>query len=320
MSYKLVVYGFLGSGKTTLINRLAREVFPARRIVVIENESGRESVDGEHLRSGGLEVVDLRAGCVCCTLRGELAATVTRIERETAPEILILEPSGICALEELLQTPGFTPDAFVTLVDATHFDLLMQVNRAFYLRQFRLSPVLLLTKCELAGPQTTARIRQELERANPLALVSEAGHPFDAPWWCDTLPGICSRFRTFMPGRGAPAARFLLHTFDLTRPLAPERLAHRLRCASDENRASGKDRSSGKDRAAHGHRGPVRVKGFIDTSQGTLRVDAVESHIALVPADYNTCAQRFLTFWWCEPADAEAMRREAEKLINSCSL
>lgn len=301
MAYKLVVYGFLGAGKTTLVNHLAREVLPRRRIVVIENESGRESVDGELLRSRGLDVVDLRAGCVCCTLRGELAAAVERIEREAEPEILILEPSGIGALEELLQIPGFTPDAVVTLVDVERFDLLMRLNREFYLRQFRLSPVLLLTKCDKAGRQQTERVRRELEAIHPQALVSAAWHTLDAAWWLGTLRDVYSRFRAYMPQRGTPATQFILHTFDPVRTLDPVRLVRRLR------------RRAGRDGA------PVRVKGVVDTPRGTMRIDAAGSHVEAVPAAHGTPAKRFLTFWWCEPYGGQASLREAEELINACT-
>ena len=85
MPLNLIVCGFLGSGKTTLIRRIVREALADRRVVVVENESGRESVDGLYLRDGGLKVVDLRAGCVCCTLRGEMAATMERCLLYTSP-------------------------------------------------------------------------------------------------------------------------------------------------------------------------------------------------------------------------------------------
>ena len=126
MPLNLIVCGFLGSGKTTLIRRIVREALADRRVVVVENESGRESVDGLYLRDGGLKVVDLRAGCVCCTLRGEMAATMECIRADFDPDCVFLEPSGLGDLADLLRIPGFEPDGVVMLVDVERFDLLLK--------------------------------------------------------------------------------------------------------------------------------------------------------------------------------------------------
>ncbi len=94
MPLNLIVCGFLGSGKTTLIRRIVREALADRRVVVVEKESGSESVDGFYLRDGGLKVVDLRAGCICCTLRVEMAAwPVSRWDRRSR-WIMLAPPHG----------------------------------------------------------------------------------------------------------------------------------------------------------------------------------------------------------------------------------
>ena len=69
-----LVWGFLGSGKTTLINHLLSiSLFKGQKVVVLENESGKESVDGEMLRLSQYTVVDVKGGCVCCTVTYEIS-------------------------------------------------------------------------------------------------------------------------------------------------------------------------------------------------------------------------------------------------------
>lgn len=96
------IYGFLGSGKTTLINFLMEYIFRENKVVILENESGKESVDGILLKGRQYTVCDMKAGCICCTLRSELPAAIDKIREDYNPDIILVETAGIASLEMLL--------------------------------------------------------------------------------------------------------------------------------------------------------------------------------------------------------------------------
>ena len=97
----LVLSGFLGSGKTSLLMGLAR--FLAKdadekdppRVIILENEAGAQGVDDTLLRSQGFQVENLFAGCACCTVGSELIQSISYIEEKFAPDWLILETTGL---------------------------------------------------------------------------------------------------------------------------------------------------------------------------------------------------------------------------------
>jgi Ni2+-binding GTPase involved in maturation of urease and hydrogenase len=97
----LVVSGFLGSGKTTFLLGLARHLLAeGTTVAVIENEVGRVAIDGASLRGGsGVEVRELFAGCICCSLREDLGRVVDEIRATTGPDVLLIEPSGVAGPE-----------------------------------------------------------------------------------------------------------------------------------------------------------------------------------------------------------------------------
>ena len=94
----LLVGGFLGSGKTSFILKLAHHMIEdlgIANIVILENEIGEISVDDKVLKGSGYQVKGLFAGCVCCTLAGELPSAVRQIEREINPDWIIMEATGV---------------------------------------------------------------------------------------------------------------------------------------------------------------------------------------------------------------------------------
>lgn len=283
MPLNLIVCGFLGSGKTTLIRRIVREALADRRVVVVENESGRESVDGLYLRDGGLKVVDLRAGCVCCTLRGEMAATMERIRADFDPDCVFLEPSGLGDLADLLRIPGFEPDGVVMLVDVERFDLLLKLNRDHFLRQFRLAPVIVLTRTDLSTPERTAAVRDELERINPQALIVEGGDAFDGNWWLETVPGCYARFRAFFPILPAGGPRFVTETFPVGRPVSRDNLAALFARLAERNLT------------------PVRAKGCLCSDAGWVKADwLAPGRLECSPVAGAPGSGGFLTCWWVD--------------------
>jgi G3E family GTPase len=128
-----VLTGFLGSGKTTLINRILREAH-GRRFAVIENEYGEINVDSDLLvKDGGETVVQLTNGCVCCTVRGDLANALEdlaqRRERgEIAFDHVLIEPTGLADPGPIVRTfmaetevlSKYFLDGVVTLFDAVN--------------------------------------------------------------------------------------------------------------------------------------------------------------------------------------------------------
>ena len=101
-----IIWGFLGSGKTTLINYLLTKRLNDKKVVVLENESGKESVDGAVLQSEHFNVVNMDAGCICCSLRLKLVDAITEIRQKLNPDILLIEPSGLASLEDLYRIRG----------------------------------------------------------------------------------------------------------------------------------------------------------------------------------------------------------------------
>ena len=122
-----VVVGNLGAGKTTYL-RSALEQAGGRRTVVLVNDFGALGIDASLLSNRGAEVVELPNGCICCTLRNDLASEVARVLGQWRPERLLIEPSGVAdirALLGVLMRPDLLPPEssihVTSLIDASTF-------------------------------------------------------------------------------------------------------------------------------------------------------------------------------------------------------
>jgi G3E family GTPase len=130
----LLFAGFLGSGKTTLILALGRQVaFRDARVAVIVNEVGEVGIDGDVLRMGDLQVKEITAGCICCQIGVDLVRTLWELEELFRPDLVIIEASGIATpagvLDALQRYPAQTVTSIetITVVDPLRFEALYEV-------------------------------------------------------------------------------------------------------------------------------------------------------------------------------------------------
>lgn len=139
-----IVSGFLGAGKTTLINHaLAQSPFPKEEIIIIENEFGQTGVDHALLLQTTERIIQLNNGCMCCGLRGDLLASLSAIlevyqEEQQPIAQVILETTGIADPQPIIQTILTTPhiknhfyiDSLLTVVDGHHWQQRLQEAEA----------------------------------------------------------------------------------------------------------------------------------------------------------------------------------------------
>ena len=77
-----IISGFLGAGKTTLIQKLLKEALTGEQVVLIENEFGEIGIDGGFLKDAGIEVTEMNSGCICCSLVGDFGAALRKVTEE----------------------------------------------------------------------------------------------------------------------------------------------------------------------------------------------------------------------------------------------
>jgi G3E family GTPase len=161
----LLVTGFLGSGKTTLILALARAATEAGlRVAVVVNEVGEVGIDGSVFRLGDLEVTEITAGCICCQIGVDLVLTLRGLAEGFRPELVIVEASGIATPGGVLQTLRQYPVEAVseiltaTVVDPTRFVALHEVLTPLVEAQITAAEIVVVTKQDQADAS-------ELERA-----------------------------------------------------------------------------------------------------------------------------------------------------------
>lgn len=177
-----VIGGFLGSGKTTLVNHLTGH--PERRFGVIVNEFGALGVDGALIEQVEEEsVTELRNGCLCCFGRDDLLRALVRLAaRERAPEYLLIELSGLADPAPVLQTllgpevrAVFDIDGLVTVVDAAHFGRTLRQNPEAAL-QLAYASVIVVNKADLVDERTLQEVTAAARQLNPLASVITVRH------------------------------------------------------------------------------------------------------------------------------------------------
>ena len=178
--------GFLGAGKTTLLNRMLRHPALADTAVLI-NEFGEVGLDHLLVETLRDEVVLLNAGCLCCTVRGDLVTSLRtlflRKMRGEVPQFqrVMIETTGLADPAPILHTLTADPliavryrfDGVVTLVDAINGSTALD-NQPEAIKQVAVADRIVLTKADLASEQQVISIKERLSRLNPGAPVLSA--------------------------------------------------------------------------------------------------------------------------------------------------
>jgi G3E family GTPase len=173
-----IISGFLGAGKTTLVNHLLAGCGDAR-IGIIVNEFGEVGIDGQLIVADEQPLIEITNGCVCCTVRKDLSTAVSQLLAQSVGKVdrLIIETSGLADPAPVLQT--FLADAellqrvelesVVTVVDAHHVRL--HLDDGIVQEQIAFADVIVLNKVELIGPDELVQLQRDLRRLNPAAAV-----------------------------------------------------------------------------------------------------------------------------------------------------
>jgi len=180
--------GFLGSGKTTLLQRLLTDPEMARAAVLI-NEFGQVGLDHDLLDRIDDNVVLLKSGCICCTVRGEVADALMNLHSmrdrgEVDFDRVVIETTGLADPYPVLQTlrahpvlrSHFSAGGVLTTVDGVNASSQI-AHRAEAVRQIAAADRVILTKIDLAAPGEILALRSALGRVNPTAVVVTSDAP-----------------------------------------------------------------------------------------------------------------------------------------------
>ena len=156
---KIDIYsGFLGAGKTTLIKKMIAEAYKGEKLVLIENEFGEIGIDGGFLQDAGINITEMNSGCICCSLVGDFGKALNQVIAEYAPERIIIEPSGVGKLSDVIGAVNKVTNEEVTLgttvavVDAGKVKVYMKNFGEFYNNQVETASTIILSRTD-AIPQ-----------------------------------------------------------------------------------------------------------------------------------------------------------------------
>ena len=146
--------GFLGAGKTTLIKKLIKESFAGQKVVLIENEFGEIGIDGGFLKESGIQINELNAGCICCSLVGDFGKALKKVIAEYHPDRILIEPSGVGKLSDVIAAVSKVTNDEVTLgytvavADAGKVKVYMKNFGEFYNNQIETASTIILSRTD----------------------------------------------------------------------------------------------------------------------------------------------------------------------------
>ena len=181
--------GFLGAGKTTLIKKLIAEAYAGEKLVLIENEFGEINIDGGFLKESGIEISEMSAGCICCSLVGDFNKSLKQVSAQFHPDRILIEPSGVGKLSDVIvavqntadETDDMKLNSFVTVADATKVKVYMKNFGEFYNNQIEAAGTIILSRTQKLSQEKLEAAAALLREKNPDAAI------LTTPW--DELDG-----------------------------------------------------------------------------------------------------------------------------------
>ena len=170
--------GFLGAGKTTLIKKLIKESFAGQKVVLIENEFGEIGIDGGFLKESGIQINELNAGCICCSLVGDFREALKKVVETYHPDRILIEPSGVGKLSDVTravegvgETLPVSLNSFVTVADVNKVKMYMKNFGEFYDDQISHASCIILSRTGSADEKKVAAAVALIQEKNPTATI-----------------------------------------------------------------------------------------------------------------------------------------------------
>ena len=169
--------GFLGAGKTTLIKKLIKEGYKNEQLVLIENEFGEIGIDGGFLKEAGIQINEMNSGCICCSLVGDFREALTKVLDEFHPDRIIIEPSGVGKLSDVINAVRTVAsdevqlNSFITVADASKCRVYMKNFGEFYNNQIENASTIILSRTQNMSDEKLAKALELLREHNSKAAI-----------------------------------------------------------------------------------------------------------------------------------------------------
>jgi G3E family GTPase len=263
-----IVAGYLGAGKTTsLLGLIAADPDPAS-LVVLVNEFGEIGIDGL-LISGSADVVELKSGCICCTLRLDFRAQIMEIFRTYAPRRLLIEPTGVATIAQVVRAlchadlvGDISGARVIVVVDAVTFAKRLRDSPGFFTSQVAQADVVLLNKIDLVEPARVKALHATLETMAPGAWIIPTDHGH-----IDDPSALPAPHPLGDPGEAEVLQDLESLSYTLSGMLSRRALVDLLQAL------------------AGGAYGEVdRAKGIVESDEGWLRLDLASGQVDVAPS------------------------------------
>ena len=169
--------GFLGAGKTTLIKKLIEEAYKGEQVVLIGNEFGEIGIDGGFLKDSGVEINEMNSGCICCSLVGDFGKALEQVVEQFHPDRILIEPSGVGKLSDIIQAvenldlADVQLNGFTTIVDAKKAKIYMKNFGEFFNNQVEHASSIILSHTKGMDEEKLTQVVALLREHNPHATI-----------------------------------------------------------------------------------------------------------------------------------------------------
>ena len=173
-----IISGFLGAGKTTLIKKLLKDALAGTKVVLIENEFGEIGIDGGFLKESGIEIREMNAGCICCSLVGDFGTSLREVMATYAPERILIEPSGVGKLSDVMRAINDASEhtemhlnSAAAVVDASKCKVYLKNFGEFFNNQIAYAGTIILTRTDKVSEEKIAECVELLREYNKDATI-----------------------------------------------------------------------------------------------------------------------------------------------------
>ena len=171
-----IISGFLGAGKTTLIKKIFETVLKNEKVVLIENEFGEIGIDGSFLKESGIQIKEINAGCICCSLVGDFSTSMKEVIDTYHPERIIIEPSGVGKLSDIINAVNELKDdikinILATVVDGPKAKMYLKNFGEFFNNQVEAANTIIISKTDKISEEKVLEVVKLIKEKNNHATI-----------------------------------------------------------------------------------------------------------------------------------------------------